>query len=61
MTNGIITSIEVKNNTREEYIRSKMRYNFYVRFDNLKTELSILICDTKTNYHSNYYSKIDQS
>ena len=57
----MITSIEVKNNTCEECIRSKMRYNFYARFDNLKIELSNLICDTKTNYHSNYYSKIDQS
>ena len=50
MTNGIRTAIEMKNNAYKEYIRSGMRHNYYVRLENLTTELSNLIRDTKTEY-----------
>ena len=43
MTNGIRTAVEIKNNTYKEYIRSGMRHNYFVRLENLTTELSNLI------------------
>ena len=52
MKNGIRTVIEMKNNAYKEYIRSGMRQNYYVRLVNLTTELSNLIRDIKTEYHS---------
>ena len=50
MTNGIRTAIEMKNNAYKEYIRSGMRHNYYLRLENLTTELSNLVHDTKTEY-----------
>ena len=58
MTNGIRTVIEMKNNAYKEYIRSGMRHNYYVRLVNLTTELSNLIHDTKTEYHSKLVAKL---
>ena len=58
MTNGIIIAIKMKNNAHKEYIRSEMRYDYYVRFKNLKIELSNLIPDTKTEYHSKLATKL---
>ena len=58
MTNGIRTVIEMKNNAYKEYIRSGMRHNYYVRLVNLTTELSNLIRDTKTEYHSKLAAKL---
>ena len=53
MTNGIRAVVEMNNNACKEYIRSGMRHNYYVRLENLTSELSNLIRDTKTEYHSN--------
>ena len=47
----------MKNNAYKEYIRSDMRHNYYVRLENLTTELSNLIRDTKTEYHSKLAAK----
>ena len=47
----------MKSNAYKEYIRSGMRHNYYVRLENLTTELSNLICDTKTEYHSKLAAK----
>ena len=58
MTNGIRTAIEMKSNTYREYIRSGMRHNYYVRLVKLRTELSNLIRDTKTEYHSKLAAKL---
>ena len=58
MTNGIRTVIEMKNNAYKEYIRSSMRHNYYVRLENITTELSNLIHDTKTEYHSKLAAKL---
>ena len=58
MTNGIRTAIEMKNNAYKEYIRSGMRHNYYVRLENLTTEFSNLIRDTKTEYHSKLAAKL---
>ena len=58
MTNGIRTAIEMKNNAYKEYIRSSMRHNYYVRLENLTNELSNLIRDTKTEYHSKLAAKL---
>ena len=58
MTNGIRVVIEMKKNAYKEYIRSGMRHNYYVRFENLRTELSNLIRDTKTEYHSKLAAKL---
>ena len=58
MTNGIRTVIEMKKNTYNEYIRSDMRHNYYVRLENLTTGLSNLIRDTKTEYHSKLPAKL---
>ena len=59
MTNGIRTAIEMKNNAYKEYIRSGMRHNYYVRLENLTTELSNLIRDTKTEYQQqNWAAKL---
>ena len=52
MTNGIRTAIEMKSNAYKEYIRSGMRHNYYVHLENLTTELSNLIRDTKNEYRS---------
>ena len=49
MTNGIRTPIETKNNAYKEYIKSGMAHNYYVRLENLTTELSNLIRDTTTS------------
>ena len=45
MSNGIRTSIEMKNNADKEYIRSAMTHDFYVRFENLTTGVLSLIRD----------------
>ena len=58
MTNGIRTAIEMKNNACKEYIRSGLRHNYYVRLENLTIELSNLIRDTKTEYHSKLAAKL---
>ena len=58
MINGIRTAIEVKNNAYKEYIRSGMRHNYYVRLENLTTELLNLIRDTETEYHSKLAAKL---
>ena len=38
---------EMKNNAYKEDIKSSMRHNYYVRLENLTTELSNLLPDTK--------------
>ena len=48
----------MKSNAYKEYIRSGMRHNYYVRLENLTTELSNLIRDTKTEYHSKLAAKL---
>ena len=53
MTNGIRTAIEMKNNAYKEYIMSGMRHDYYVHLGSLTSELSNLILDTKSEYHSN--------
>ena len=58
MTNGIRTAIEMKNNAYKEYFRSGMRHNYYLCLENLTTELSNLIGDTKTEYHSKLAAKL---
>ena len=58
MTNGIRTVIEIKNNAYEEYITSGMRHNYYIRLENLTTELLNLICGTKPEYHSKLAGKL---
>ena len=58
MTNGIRAVTEMKNNGYKEYIRSGMTHNYYVRLENLRTELSNLIRDTKTEYHSKLSAKL---
>ena len=58
MANGIRAVIEMKNNAFKEYIRSGMRHNHYVCLENLPTELSNLIRDTKTEYHSKLAAKL---
>ena len=39
-------------------IRSGTRYNYYIRIENLTTEHSNLIHDTKTEYHSKLAAKL---
>ena len=58
MTNGIRTAIEMKNQAYKEYIRSGTRHNYYVRLENLTTELSNLIRDNKTEYLSKLAAKL---
>ena len=58
VTNGVRAVIEMKNNAFKEYIRSGMRHNYYVRLENLTIELSNLIRDTKTEYHSKLAAKL---
>ena len=58
MTNGIRTAIEMKGNAYKEYIRSGLRHNYYVRLENLTTELSNLIRDTETEYHGKLAAKL---
>ena len=58
MTNGIRAVIEINKNAYEEYIRSGMRHNYYVRLENLATELPSLIHDTKTKYHNKLAAKL---
>ena len=57
MTNGVRTVIKMKNSAYKEYIRSGLRHNYYVRLENLTTELSNLIRDIKTKYHSKLAAK----
>ena len=54
MTNRIRAAIEMKHNAYVKHIRSGMRHNYYVRLENLATELSNLIRDTKTEYHNKF-------
>ena len=58
MNNGIRAVIEMRSNAHKEYIRSAMMHNYYVRLENLTTELSSLIRDTKTEYHSKLAAKL---
>ena len=58
MANGIRTVIEMRSNAYKEYIRSGMRHNYYVRFENLTTELSNLISNTNIEYHSKLAAKL---
>ena len=58
MTNGIRTVIKMKSNAYKEYIRSNMRHNYYIHFENLMTELLNFICDTKTECHGNLAAKL---
>ena len=58
MTNGIRAVFEMKNNVYKEYIRSGMRHNYYICLENITTELSDLIHDTKTEYHSKLAAKL---
>ena len=58
MTNVIRAVIEMKNNVYKEYIRSGVMHNCYVRLENLPTELSNLIRDTKTEYHRKLAAKL---
>ena len=48
----------MKCNAYKECIRSGMRHNYYVRLENLTTELSNLIRDTKPAYHSKLAAKL---
>ena len=58
MNNGIRAVIEMKSSAYKEYIRSRMMHNYHVRLENLTTELSSLIRDTKTEYHSKLAAKL---
>ena len=58
MANEIRAVIEMKNNIYKEYIRLGMRHNYYVRLENLTTELSNLIINTKTEYHRKLATKL---
>ena len=58
MTNGVRAVIKMKNNVCKEYIRSGMMLIYYVCLENLTTELSNLIRDTKTEYHSKLAAKL---
>ena len=55
---GIRTVIKRKNNAYGENIGSSMRHNYYVRLENITTELSDLIRDIKTEYHSKLVAKL---
>ena len=48
----------MKKNAYKEYIKSDVRHNYYVRLENLTTDLSNLIRDTKTEYHSKLAAKL---
>ena len=43
-------------NVYKEYIMSGMRHDYYVHLENLTIELSSMICDTATKYHTNQVS-----
>ena len=58
MANGVRALIEMKNNACKEYIRSGMMHNYYLRPENLLTEPSNLIRDTKTEYHTKSAAKL---
>ena len=58
MTNRIRAVIEMKNNAYKKNIRSDMRHNYYVRLENLTTEFSNLIRDTKIEYHYKLAAKL---
>ena len=58
MTNEITTVIEMKGNDYKEYIRSGQMHNYYVHLENLTTELSNLIRDTKTEYYGKLAAKL---
>ena len=48
----------MRNDAYKEYIRLSMRHNYYVRLENLTTELSNLIRYSKTEYHSELARKL---
>ena len=48
----------MKKNAYKEYIKSGVRHNYYVRLENLTTDLPNLIRDTKTEYHSKLAAKL---
>ena len=48
----------MKKNAYKEYIKSGVWHNYYVRLENLTTDLSNLIRDTKTEYHSKLAAKL---
>ena len=58
MTTGVRAVIEMKNNACKEHIRSGMMLIYYVCLENLTTELSDLIRDTKTEYHVKSAAKL---
>ena len=58
MTNGVRTVIEMKNNACKEHIRSGMMLIYYVCLENLTTELSNLIRDTKPEGHIKSAAKL---
>ena len=58
LANWIRAVIKMKNDAYKEYIRSSMRHNYYVRLENLTTELSNLIRYSKTEYHSELAAKL---
>ena len=58
MTNGVRTVIEMKNNACKEHITSGMMLIYYVCLENLTTELSNLIRDTKPEGHIKSAAKL---
>ena len=48
----------MKKNAYKEYIKSGVWHNYYVRLENLTTDLLNLIRDTKTEYHSKLAAKL---
>ena len=58
MTNGVRAVIEMKNNACKEHIRSGMMLIYYVCLENLTTELSNLIRDTKPECHIKSAAKL---
>ena len=58
MTTGKRAVIEMNNNAYKEYTRSSMMHNYYVRLENITTELSNLIRNPKTEYYSKLAAKL---
>ena len=50
--------MKMKKNAYKEYIRPGMRHDYYVCLENLTTELSNMIRNTKTEYHSKLAAKL---
>ena len=48
----------MKKNAYKEYIKWGVRHNYYVCLENLTTDLSNLIHDTKIEYHSKLTAKL---